>query len=66
MKQFTYILYLTTTKKPFLICSQSQHRLYEYTFIKMLQAVANLLTDIVPTSGIPRINQVIWSILIDL
>ncbi len=56
MKQFTYILYLTTTKKSFLICSQSQHRLYEYTLMKMLHIVAKLLTDIVPTFRIPRIN----------
>lgn len=59
MKQFTYILYLTTTKKSFLIRSQSQHKLYEYTFIKMLQTVANILTDIVPTFGIPRINHIV-------
>lgn len=43
---------------PYMFSVTTYSRLYEYTFIKMLQIVANLLTDIVPTFGIPRINHI--------
>lgn len=45
----------------------SDTKLNEFTFREMLQTVAGLLTDIVPTSGSPRISHtVLGSILIDL